>query len=79
MFNTMLKRNGKDGHPCHISNLRGKSIIGSVEHDTHRELENGIYCHFGGNKFHLYLFLMNFGIQDCCILNILSVFTEVST
>lgn len=47
MFNTTLRRNGKDGHPCHISNLRGKSIIGSVYYDMHCELENGIYCHFG--------------------------------
>lgn len=47
MFNITLKRNGKDGQPCHISNLRGKSIIGSVEYDMHCEFENGIDCHFG--------------------------------
>lgn len=32
VFNTMLKRNGKDG---------------SVEYDTHSELENAMCCHFG--------------------------------
>lgn len=68
MFGTMLKRNGKDGHSCLLSNLRGNLLVVQLNMICTVSLELACVVIFAEiNSIYTY-FLMNFAIQGCYIL-----------